>query len=316
MSWLFLQPLPVWQLPLVYENCGTTLKQIPSMEMTASQFAKVDGVRLNFERSGPPMAGKPTLVLIHGFGASLQSWHDVYPILSRDIPVVRVDLKGFGFSDKPNDGRYDPTVHAKLLAKFLNNLPDQELVLIGHSYGGGIILLTQLFLREESAQARVRAMVLIDAAVYPQGYPFFVAHIRNPTTRFLTEIFTSPTWRSRYVLERVFANKVAISPERVYRYAYFLTLPGSERALKDVAEQIDSTHSVNLVRRLPEIDVPVLILWGAKDPVISVENGRHLLRDLPRARLEILQGAGHVPHEEFPQDTATLILNFVDQLYQ
>lgn len=282
-------------------GCVSICHSDTGSEITPGLTTKVDGIQLNYERLGSPKKSKPTLLLVHGFGASLQTWHDVFPILASDFPVVRLDLKGSGFSDKPDDQEYQPIVQAKLLAGFLSQLPDDNFVLVGHSYGGEVVLLTYLYLRDEEIATRVRGIVLVDAAVYPQKYPFFVAQLRNPITRFVAQTLTSPTWRSRYVLERVFANKTAISEARINRYAYFLRLPGAERALKNIAEQVDSAQGVELAQRLREIDVPVLVLWGAKDPVIPLHNGHRLQQALRGSHLEIIGEAGHVPHEESPK---------------
>src|SRR6266496_2169668 len=79
---------------------------------------EVDGVRINYEQHLRSNDDRPTLVLIHGFGASLDTWNDIYPALTAERSVVRIDLKGSGFSDKPRDDRYAPADHARLLLGF------------------------------------------------------------------------------------------------------------------------------------------------------------------------------------------------------
>jgi len=74
-----------------------------------------------------------------------------------------------------------------------------------------------------------------------------------------------------------------------------------------VAEQIDLSDSEEITRRLDTIKVPVLLIWGENDPVISVEHGRTLVSRLPQAELHILPKTGHVPHEERPEQTVQIL---------
>src|ERR1044072_5794853 len=61
---------------------------------------------ISYERSGDTRSGKPTVVLLHGFGAAMESWSDIQPMIAAQYPVIRVDLKGFGMSSKPTDDKY------------------------------------------------------------------------------------------------------------------------------------------------------------------------------------------------------------------
>ena len=277
-------------------------------EIQPASYLDVVGVRLHYERSGEPRADRPTLVLVHGFGASHQSWHDVFPILAKYHTTVRVDLKGFGFSDKPDDHNYRPDDQAALLAEFIQKLPDQRVILVGHSYGGGVALKAYFSLKNSGREpVQVVGLVLADAAVFAQDFPFFVSYLRNPWTSFIIESFSTPEWRTQYVLKRIFVDQNSVTTARIHRYAYFLRLNGAERALRRGAEQIDLSDSEEITRRLDTIKVPVLLIWGENDPVISVEHGRTLVSRLPQAELHILPKTGHVPHEERPEQTVQIL---------
>jgi pimeloyl-ACP methyl ester carboxylesterase len=282
-----------------------------------SSYLAINGIRLHYQRAGEPSDSRPTLVLVHGFGASHQSWHDVFSHLTKSHSTVRVDLKGFGFSDKPDDGNYRPEDQANLLSEFIRRLPDRQIVVVGHSYGGGVALLTQLILQEAKTDATSTVgIVLIDAAVLAQDFPFFISNLRNPLMAFLTERLTTPRWRTRYVLQAIFFNKAAVTKERVYRYAYFLRLDGAERAMRKVAQQIKIGDSFDIVPRLHEITIPVLIIWGENDPVIPLEHGEMLATKIPHARLQVLPYTGHVPHEERPKETLELLNSYLRQFDQ
>ena len=76
------------------------------------------------------------MVLLHGFGASLESWNDILPLLSVEFRIYRLDLKGHGLSDKPRDGRYSTGEQARIVTTFIKDHQLQDVVLLGHSYGG------------------------------------------------------------------------------------------------------------------------------------------------------------------------------------
>src|SRR5262245_42336735 len=77
---------------------------------------------ISYERSGDSLSSKPTAVLLHGFGAAMESWSDIQPMISASYPVLRVDLKGFGRSSKPKDDRYSARDQADVVAGVLRAL--------------------------------------------------------------------------------------------------------------------------------------------------------------------------------------------------
>src|SRR5207249_8065494 len=101
----------------------------------------------------------PSVVLIHGFGASIYSWHKVIePLATAGFHVVAFDAKGFGFSDKPAHG-YSNGDYARLVLALIDSLRLPNPVLVGHSMGGAIAAETAL-----RGPSRIRGLVLVDAA--------------------------------------------------------------------------------------------------------------------------------------------------------
>jgi pimeloyl-ACP methyl ester carboxylesterase len=279
-------------------------------EPAPSQSVPIDGVVINYTES---FEGRhtPTLVLIHGFGASLETWHDVYPLLAKGYDVVRLDLKGAGFSSKPDDGRYAPEDQARILLKFLQKRQLTNVVLVGHSLGGGVALTTYFLCGDQTPETNmIKGLVLIDSAGYPQKLPFFVSIMRNPLKRW-TSCLMSPEYRARFVLERIFWVKTQITPQRIHRYAFFLDQPGSRRALTETANSIVPKNVSELNSRFQSISVPTLIIWGDHDPVIPLTNAERFTTDIPDSKAVVLPFTGHVPHEERPEDVLDAIDQFI-----
>jgi pimeloyl-ACP methyl ester carboxylesterase len=278
------------------------------------EFVSIRGVRIHYTDVRPSTDSGPTLLLVHGFGASLETWYDIAPALSKRVRLVRLDLKGFGLSDKPRDANYTLDEQAEIVAEFVDRLALSRLVICGHSYGGAVAFLALTKLRERMAPGRLVGLILIDAASYAQRLPFFVSNLRNPVMRFLAENFTTPEWRVRYVLNRIFVDKSRVDDARVDRYARFLRLPNAQYAIAKVAEQVVPPNTDEVSGHLKTIGLPTLVIWGASDPTIPVAFAHRLKNDIASARLLILPNVGHIPHEEKPIETTAAILEFLEGL--
>ena len=294
---------------------GCSMTPIISMNnlqvLTPARSIDVDGIAINYTSSATTPEDV-TLVLIHGFGASLETWHDIYPTLSTRFPVVRLDLKGHGFSSKPQDDKYSLDEQARLVIAFINKLGIKRVVLVGHSLGGGVALLTYLQHQDKKANFEIAGLVLIDSAGYPQKLPFFVSTIQNPITRFFAYLMSSER-RAQLLLERIVSVKSKITAERIYRYAYFFDLPGSRNALKQTARYIVPSNVDELVEMFKQILVPTLIIWGEQDSVVPVENAYRFNSDIKNSKLIVLPQTGHIPHEERPDQVLEALGEFMKE---
>lgn len=281
--------------------------------LTPALTLETRGLTINYTRDSLPNDQGPVLVLIHGFGASLQSWNDIYPALARRHSVVRLDLKGSGFSSKPHDDKYSPDDQAHLLWDFIVGLNLHRVVLIGHSLGGGIALLTTLAAHFGTSIPKIEGLVLIDSAGFPQQLPFFVEAFRNPLLLIINNLLTA-TFKTRITLKRLFVVRNEVTEERVWRYAYFLTLDGTEAALRSTAKALTHTNDDRLAKQLPMIRIPTLIIWGQNDPAIPVRNAEMFHRAIAGSTVSILPQTGHVPHEERPEETFKVIQDFLETI--
>lgn len=117
---------------------------------------------------------------MHGFGSSLLTWTDIEPYLTETATLFELDLKGHGRSPKPRDHRYSLQDQTALATSFILENDLRDIVLLGHSYGGAVALLTFLSLRRLGEPQRIRNFVLIANAAYPQKFPFFIRILRSP----------------------------------------------------------------------------------------------------------------------------------------
>lgn len=274
-----------------------------------SQIFRVsDDILMNFERHG---TGNNTLLCLHGFGASLHTWQDVEPFWVNDFCVYLLDLKGFGSSSKPRDGKYSLQDQAEIVASFIQKQDLAGLTLVGHSYGGAVALATYFLLVDRRLGNRIHSLVLIDSAGYLQKHlPMFVSIPRTPIINRIVLSLIPVRWQVRIALMRQFYEKSKVTDERIERYARFLKLPGSQEVLIESAKQIVPIDPLSVIGRISKIRIPTLIIWGENDHVIPVEHGRRFHREIRDSKLVVMSSCGHVPQEEMASRTANEIRNF------
>ncbi len=279
---------------------------------SVSQKFTYDGDNyLNYEVSG---SEGTSVVFLHGFGASLRNWDDIRGAFPRDdFTLYLIDLKGFGLSSKPEDGKYAVSHQAAIIVQFLKSLSLERVALVGHSYGGGVALRIATGIDNLEDVPKIAKLVLVDPAAYPQDFPSFISFLRIPIINRILMTCTSPRFRARHSLKQTIFDRKKITDALVDRYATFLTEPGAAYSFIQVANQMVPKDQPEVALKYPLIDCPTLIVWGRNDSTISLENGKRLHGDIPDSVLHIIDNCGHVPQEECPEDTARIMLAFLQE---
>ncbi|MBM4273607.1 MAG: alpha/beta hydrolase [Deltaproteobacteria bacterium] len=282
----------------VQEMPDSRTESLPGRESPPGLYCEVQG-------AGPP------IILLHGFGGNTYTWRCLAPALSSRYRLLLFDLKGFGASPKPRDGRYSLLDQAELIYQFILKNDLRQVILAGHSMGGGVALQTALKLRE-TRPGWLSRLILIDSVSYPQKLPGFVAVLRKPILSSLTLYLVPDTLKVRKILELAYFDETKITDADVAAYAAPLAEDGAKYALRQTARQILPEDMEELVSQYPRIEVPTLIIWGRQDEIIPVEHGQRLHRDLKNSRLVIIEECGHNPHEEKPGEVIAAVKDFLE----
>ncbi len=256
-------------------------------------YLEAQGTRVRYVDVGQ---GSP-VVLLHGFASSLDTWDRVIPELSSAHRVIALDLRGFGWTDRP-EGDYSPTAQAELVLAVMDQLGVQKAAVVGHSWGASVALSVALL-----APARVTRLVLYDAWAYEAQLPSFFVWSRAPGLgETLFRLFYTEQAEER--LAHAFYDKRHVTPELVDAVVRAMERPGTiAAALAAVRGQRYST----LEPRYRDIGQPTLLLWGREDRVSPPLVGERLLRDLRQASLHVYPRCGHFPMiEAFVESTAEL----------
>ncbi len=261
---------------------------------------KVNDIEIYYETTG---SGEP-LVLISGLGYPLWQWHKMVPYLSEHFQVITFDNRGAGLSDKPA-GPYTAQLLAADTAGLLDALGIEKAVIVGHSMGGYIAQAIALDFPE-----KVSKLILCSTnfggprhvPVSAEAFAILTDTTADPLTRFTNglKVSTALGWADanpdivkEWVEWRV-ANPMNVSAYQA-QLAIGLALIPEEAAFE---------------KKLPNISVPTLILFGAQDRVVPPENAELLAKQIWGSQTAIILDAGHFFPIEAPGAAAQIITDF------
>ncbi len=271
-----------------------------------SRFVTVDGVRFHVREEGAASGG-PVLVMIHGFGAHLQTWDAWVSALRNDYRILRFDLPGHALTGPDPSGDYSNDRTLDLIGQLIETVEPGPVVLVGNSLGG-----LMAWRRAVRAPDQVQGVVLLapggfllDNQQWDQITPVpGLANIIN---------YIFPKSMTRRVMETLYADDSRIEDAVVGRYHDLNRRKGVRSAHLARLRQFKLAKPDEALRGL---ETPTLIIWGADDPLIPAEHGRRFDALLPDSRLVILSDVGHMPMEEVPERSLEPMRAFLDELAQ
>lgn len=253
-------------------------------EPQRATFAQVEGVRVRYVDRGEG----PVVVLLHGFASSLDNWRHVMPALEGRHRVIALDLKGFGFSDRP-PGDYSPAAQSKLVRALLDQRGVKRFAVVGHSWGGSVALRIAL-----DAPQRVTRLALYDAWVYEEQLPttFHWARAGGVGEALFSAFYGE---RADEKMALAFYDRRHVTEEFVERTEASLARPGAVAAALAAAR---GQRYAQVQDRYGDVKQPVLLLWGREDRVSPLAVGERLAKQLPNATLIVYPRCGHFPMVE------------------
>jgi pimeloyl-ACP methyl ester carboxylesterase len=255
----------------------------------------------------------PVLLLIHGMGGSYENWKEVIDPLARHYTVVAPDLPGHGRSG-PGGGDYSIGALATSLRDLLIALGHESATLVGHSLGGGIAMqfayqfpeFTDRLVLVSSGGLGPEVTLVLRAAALP-GADLVIAATARIGSRVgaafghgLAAVGLRPTIDVAEV-----ARGYASLADGERREAFLATL---RSVISARGQRVNASDRLYL-----NAAVPVLIIWGGRDPIIPVRHGKHAHEAIAGSRLEIFDEVGHVPQLEVPARFVTALERFLEE---
>ena len=255
----------------------------------------LDGLTCRYQRAG----SGPALLLVHGLMGYSFSWRLTIPALAGQATVYGLDLPGTGFSDRSSALDYSLAATAKRLLRFMDQAGINECDLLGTSHGGALSMMAASL-----APHRFRHLILVAPAnPWSTRGRFLIPFLTNPAVApVFLRLFPGLHLLHDFYFRRLFGDTHHIRPGTLEGYSVSIRQPGSfEYALsilrtwkKDMAQ---------LQSALPGIThIPTLLIWGDRDGAVDPASALHLKAQFRNCRLLILEGVGHLPYEEVPEE--------------
>jgi pimeloyl-ACP methyl ester carboxylesterase len=215
----------------------------------------------------------PAVLLLHGWGGTIESWAPVYEALRRAHTVYAFDLPGFGASGLPLNP-WGSADYAQLILKAMDHLKLDTPHLIGHSFGG------QVTIRLASTHPeRVGKLVLV-ASAGMRRRPKLTTRLKRAAARLGRCVATYGGKMGEPLRDAIY--------RRVQSQDYARAGAMRPTLVKVVNEDVS--------RLLPQIQSPTLLVWGERDPDVPLAAGRTMERLIPQAQLVVFENAGHFPY--------------------
>ena len=242
-----------------------------------------------------------TLFFLHGMNGNSKSWENLFYSLSSSFRVVAWDAPSFGGSDVFGDNIEEYKNAAKAL---IETLKLKKIILIGHSMGG--LIASQLAYDND-----ISVLGLILSSTHlgfgcKKGEPLMERYANRLKT------FSTKLSDIDYAMERAQRNTPVGTSESVIKFLANVALDIRKESIRDGGRMSQETDNTNICK---DLKMPVLILSGGKDTVISTEMHASLIAALPRAHKVVFPKAGHASFAEYPDQFNYQVTEFAKKVW-
>jgi pimeloyl-ACP methyl ester carboxylesterase len=294
----------LWALNYITNTETVDLDQTVRSQAPGS-FVKLSDGFVHYQLIGPAEA--PTVVLVPGATLPFFVWDPIIdPLVESGFRVLRFDLFGRGYSDRPNL-RNDPAFFNKQIKELLSALQVKMPVrLMGIASGG----LTSVLYTDQYPDD-VSSLILI----CPEGH----GAIQGPPT-FMQRLLIAPgigdylfdVTGDKFLLDRLggYSDDPAIVNDLRNRFRQSIHIKGFKRSLLSTVRNMPLQDADPFYRRVGERRLPTLIVWGSRDRITPVALAKPVHEAMPHAELQLLE-SGHLPHYEHPNVFMPILLGFL-----
>jgi len=283
--------LGFWLRPVSYFNESMYLKE--AFTGFENRYVTVAGHRMHYLVKGP--SNGPVVVLVHGLGGRAEDWLILAPYLAKaGFRIYMPDLLGYGRSEKPAEFSYSVREEAGTVVGFMDALGLKQVDLGGWSMGGWIVQIVA-----DSHPERVSRLMLFDSAglYWKPDWDTNLFIPKSPAELDQLEALLMP--HPPRIPGFVARNILLISDRRAWII---------RRALDTMLTGHDTTDNL-----LPELKMPVLVLWGKEDRITPLVLGQKMRVLVPQAELDVFNGCGHLAPQQCTTEMGPRVVEFLKE---
>ncbi|HEX6977314.1 MAG TPA: alpha/beta hydrolase [Patescibacteria group bacterium] len=231
----------------------------------------IDGILTNYEVFGSPK--NQNILIVHGWGRSLNDWIPTAKELAKDNYVVAVDLPGFGASSHPETS-FDTYAYSDFLKSFIQKLNLKNPILVGHSFGGKTLAVVT------SQMPNIKKLILIDASGVDKKSS-------------LTSL--------KIALSKIIKPLMFFMPKNLKNKIFDKLASSDYRNAGNLKESFKKIVSQDISKDLEKIQTPAVIIWGDKDKEVPLSSAKRFNTLIKNSRIKIVWNAGHHPQFDKPE---------------
>lgn len=269
--------------------------------LVTESVIEVGGIRTQLRSAGDPAATE-AVVFVHGNPGSSRDWTGLLEAVGPVARGLAWDAPGFGHADKPASFDYTVDGYARFIAEALETLGVERVHLVLHDFGGPWGLRWAVDHPDQFA-----SVVLVNTGVLLNYSWHALAKIWR--TPLVGELFMATATRPAFRMLMKIGNPRGLPPDFVDRMYDDFDTPTRKAVLKLYRASPPSAME-QLSAGLRALDRPALVVWGAKDPYIPVEQAEMQLRTFPSTEVHVLEDSGHWPFIDNPERTRELVVPF------
>lgn len=274
--------------------------------MNEFKTVKLQGIDIAYREVGK---GRP-VIMLHGIASFSYSWKYLIEKLPGEYRFLMLDFKGMGYSSKDDLERLSAFDQSEVVRDFIIHFKLKDVVLVGHSMGGLIGLLSVF---DPGTAAAVSDLIIIDSAGMFLKIPDFVSDFLSGAEDAVIIKYSEPMpdVLPRFILNEFYYDAAKIKEDLVAECAKVFALPNAKKSMITALRQMIISNFADFYSRLQNLKIRTLIIWGENDTVIDVEDALHFKNAIPKSTLTIIPECGHSPHEEKTEETAKAIESFL-----
>lgn len=294
------------------------LADASEIKMNESKFINIpfegtDGIEIHYMEKGQSDLGEPVFILLHGSMYNLFTWDEVFDEFSSIGRTIVYDQAPYGLSEKLMAGDwnevnpYTQEAAIRQLVALLDALKLEEVYLVGSSYGGTLALRTAIEYKE-----RVAGLILVDAAVFvSESMPRWL--VNSPQMTNIGSLIARSMGSGIAFYENCYTDPSVFSGERKDKSMIMTEVNNWDFALWQYLKAW-SDVSFDFESRIPDIQVPALVISGEDDKIVPVVDSEKLNSLIPNSKLHLIPEIGHLPHEEAPEQFLEIVFSWIDDI--
>ena len=262
------------------------------------------------------------MILLHGFGASIEHWRNNLPVLSQNHTVYALDLLGFGAAQKP-PAEYNVELWVQQVYDFWKTFIQKPVVLVGNSIGSLVC-----FVAAATYPEMVKGIAMLslpDVSLRQETLPRHLGPIVTtiegmvaspPVVKSLFKVLRRPAMIRRWA-KFAYANKAAVNDELVEILSAPAQDEGAARTFCSLFKAVRNPLFAPSVKALlPNLKIPILLVWGRQDRMVPPSLATQFASLNPKIQLVDLENAGHCPHDECPEQFNQILLHWLEACFE